>query len=228
MKNLLFLAGVLAVSLLQAQQIPSPQSTVVVQGEGIVNVVPDQVLINSRIEHEGENAQEVKKRNDAVVNKVINYLKSQGIPEKNIKTTYVNLNKNYNYNDKSYSYVAYQSITVKLEDLRGYEFIMSGMLEAGLNRIDGIEFMSSNIEVYKKEARKIAMQNARTKAEEYAAAINQEIGKAVNINEIEGNNFNPVYRSEMVKMQSDSGEQETLSPGEMQITARVAVGFLLD
>lgn len=228
MKNLLILAGFLTVSFLQAQQVSPSQSTVLVNGEGVVNVVPDQVVINSRIEHEGQDAQEVKRQNDAVVNKVIEYLKSQGIPEKNIRTAYVNLNKNYNYNDKTYSYVAYQSINVKLEDLRGYEFILSGMLEAGLNRIDGIEFQSSNMEVHKKEARRKAMHNARSKAEEYAGAINQNIGKAVSISEVESNHFNPVYRSEMMKSQADTGEQETLTPGEMQVTAQVAVGFQLN
>lgn len=228
MKKLLFLAGFLTFSLLQAQQISSPQSTVVVYGEGVVDVVPDQVLINSRIEHEGESVQEVKKKNDAVVNKVLGYLKSQGIPEKNIRTTYVNLNKNYNYNEKSYSYVAYQTIAVKLEDLRGYEFIISGMLDAGLNGIDGIEFLSSNQEMHEKQARKIAMHNARSRAEDYAGALNQKIGKAVSISEMEGNNFNPVYKTEMIRLQGDAGEQETLSPGEMQVTARVAVGFLLE
>lgn len=228
MKKFLILAAVLGVSLLQAQQVSSPPPTVVVYGEGRINVVPDQVVINSRIEHEGENPQQVKMDNDAVVNKVIKYLKSQGIPEKNIRTTYVNLNKNYNYNEKTYSYIAYQSIAVKLEDLRGYEFIISGMLEAGLNRIDGIEFMSSRQEVIEKEARKKAMQNARSRAEEYAGALNQEIGKAVRINEMENTNFNPVHRTEMLKMQGDNGEQETLSPGEMQVTAKVEVSFLLE
>ncbi len=212
---------------LQAQTV-NQVPMVMVTGEGIVKVVPDQVTIKSRIEHEGDDAVEVKRKNDVVVDKVIKYLKSEGIPEKNIQTDYVNLNKNYNYNDKTYSYAANQSISIKLEDLKKYEKIMSGLLDAGLNRIDGIQFKSSEIEKHKSEARKKAVLDAQRKALEYAAPLNQSIGKAISINENEVNYFPPMYRGvEMMKASSDEGDQQTLAPGEMEVSAKVTVGFEL-
>lgn len=213
---------------MQAQHNQSTIPMVMVTGEGIVNVVPDQVTIKSRIEHEGLNAQEVKKQNDAVVDRVIKYLRSQGIPEKNIRTDYVNLNKNYDYNTKKYSYAANQSISIQLDDLKNYEKIMSGLLEQGLNRIDGIQFKSSEIEKHTTEARRLAVLNARSKAREYAAPLDQTIGKAISISEVETNQFVPVYRQEMMKASDASGSQETLAPGEMEVRARVTIGFQLN
>ncbi len=226
MKKFFLLVAIFATSMIYAQQIPS-EPIVLVQGEGVVKVVPDGVVIKSRIETEGADPQEVKRKNDEVVNAIIKYLKSEDISAKNIQTDYVNLNKNYNYDNKNYSYVANQAISIKLDDLSRYEEIISGLLEAGLNRIDGIEFKSSHIEKYKSEARKKAVLNARQKAEEYATALGQTIGKAITISELETNNYQPVYRmNEMMK--SDSAEAETLAPGEMEITAKVSVGFELD
>jgi uncharacterized protein len=230
MKKIIILLVFLSGLTTQAQQTGSTlqQSVVVVKGEGIVKIVPDQVLIRSRIEHEGDDAGDVKKQNDAVVAKILSYLKSQGIEEKNFRTEYMNLNKNYNYNDKSYSYVANQAISIKLENLKNYEELMSGLLEAGLNRIDGIEFQSSTKEEHTSEARKKAVENAKMKAEEYAAALGQTIGKAVNISEVETNNYQPVYRMEMMKSSADAGGEETIAPGEMEVTARVTVSFMLN
>mgnify|MGYP002795046526 FL=1 len=168
MKSILILFAAMSTFAIQAQQVLTPQPMVTVTGEGIVKVIPDQVLIKSRIEHEGDDAQEVKKKNDEVVNQVIKYLKAQGIPEKNIQTDYLNLNKNYNYNDKTYSYVANQAISIKLEDLKNYEKIISGLMGVGLNRIDGIQFKSTEIEKHKTEARKKAVLDAKKKATEYA------------------------------------------------------------
>jgi uncharacterized protein len=162
MRTIIILMMLLCGITFQAQQNFSTPM-VVVNGEGIVKVVPDQVLIRSRIEHEGSNAQEVKKQNDAVVDRVIKYLRSRGIAEKNIKTDYLNLNKNYNYNNKTYSYVANQSISIQLDDLKDYENIMSGLLQEGLNRIDGIEFKSSQLEKHTSEARRLAVLNAQQK-----------------------------------------------------------------
>ncbi|WP_311195907.1 SIMPL domain-containing protein [Antarcticibacterium sp. 1MA-6-2] len=185
MKKALLFIAICSTFILQAQQISPSQPMVTTNGEGIVKVVPDQVLIKSRIEHEGKDPQEVKKKNDAVVNEVIKYLKSQGISEKNIQTDYINLNKNYNYDNKTYSYVANQAISIKLDNLKNYEKIMSGLLEDGLNRIDGIEFKSSEMEKHNSEARKRAVLDAKAKAEELAGALDQTVGKAFLINEIE-------------------------------------------
>lgn len=211
-----------------AQQNISSQPLVMVTGEGVVNIKPDQVVINSRIEHEGNDAAEVKKKNDEVVNRVIKYLRSEGIPDKNIRTNYLNLNKNYNYDDKSYSYVANQAISIKLEDLEDYERIMSGLLDIGLNRIDGVQFQSSKLEEFTAEARRKAVLDAKRKAEEYVAPLNQSIGKALTITELEKNNYQPMFKTEMLQSGSDAGMEESISPGEMEVNVKVTVGFLLN
>ena len=205
----------------------SPLSLVSVTGKGTVKVVPDKVLIKARIEHTGKSASEVKAQNDQVVNQIIKYLKSQEIPSKNFQTEYITLNKDYNYQSKDTFYSANQAISIELEDLKKYESLMSGLLESGLNRIDGIEFQSSKKEELESEARKKAVLNAREKAKEFVGALGQEIGKAHTINEIESGNFPmPMYRS-MEMQEADSAQKETLAPGEMEITAKVNVSFLL-
>jgi len=228
MKSILILFAAISTFALQAQQMPSTPM-VMVTGEGSVMVTPDQVTIKSRIEHTGDDAQLVKKQNDEVVDKVIKYIKSEGVKEKNIQTDYVNLNKNYNYDSKTYSYVANQAISIKLDDLKNYEKIMSGLLKAGLNRIDGVQFKSSEMEKYEAKARKLAVLDAKTKAGEYVNPIGQTIGKAISISEIETNNFPPMYRaSEMMKASADGAQQETIAPGELEVTAKVNVGFQLN
>lgn len=227
MKKLLVLFLVLAVAPVFAQQ-STERSIVNVTGEGIVKVEPDEVLIKSRIEHEGPSAASVKQKNDEVVNKVIKYLKAQNIDEKDIQTDYVNLNKRYDYNEKAYSYVANQAISITLHNIKDYEKIMKGLLENGLNRIDGIQFKSSEMEKYEKEARKKAVLDAKSTAEQLANPLGQEIGKAVSISEMEYNSVQPLYRmDEAVEMSQAKGGQQTIAPGEMEIKIRVNVGFEL-
>ena len=224
MKKLLFIALFFASVGAFAQE--SAQSLVTVTGKGTVNVVPDKVLIRARVEHTGKSAAEVKKQNDSVVDQVINYLKSQGIEPRNFQTEYINLNKDFNYNTKETFYSANQAISIQLMDLDEYETIMTGLLESGLNRIDGIQFQTSDKEELESRARKLAVLDAQEKAREYAQALGQEIGKAQNINEMQSGNFPPQYR--VMEMQSsDSEEKQTIAPGEMEITVKVNVGFLL-
>lgn len=202
-------------------------SLVNVTGKGTVNVAPDKVLIRARVEHTGKSASEVKQLNDKVVSEVIKYLKSQDIPSKNIQTEYINLNKDFNYNTKETFYSANQAISILLEDIERYETVMSGLLQSGLNRIDGIQFQTSKKEELESQARKKAVLDAKEKAREYAQALGQEIGKAHTINEMESGNFPPMYRAMEMKS-ADVAQEETLAPGEMEITVKVNVAFFLD
>lgn len=203
------------------------QAVVSVNGKGTVRVVPDEVLIRARVEHTGKTVSEVKSQNDRVVSNIIKYLKKQDIPAKNFQTEYVTLNKDYNYNSKETFYSANQAISIKLEDLSKYENLMSGLLDSGLNRIDGIQFQSSNRDSLETEAREKAVQDARDKAKQLARAIDQEIGKAIRINESSGGNGpSPMYRV-MEAQRDDNGQGETLAPGEMVITVRVSADFVL-
>lgn len=225
MKKIILIYAVVCSTAAFAQE-SNNTSLVNVTGTGIVHVVPDNVVIRSRVEHEGESASEVKAQNDKVINEILKFLKSEGIPDKNIQTEYIKLNKQYDYKTKEYSYAANQAISIKLEDLNKYEKLMSGLMNSGLNRIDGIEFQTSQKEKLESEARKKAILNAKEIAEELVAPLGQKLGKATSISEVDSNHFQPVYRT-MMMQDSASKESQTIAPGEMELKVKVQVGFFL-
>ena len=164
MKQLtVLLALIFTTTMMTAQQ--NPQPTISVKGEGVINVVPDHVIVKVRVEEEGTSAVDVKTKTDASVDNVIKFLRKLKIEDKNIQTNFVRLDKSYNYNTKEYKYSSNQSISIKIEDLEQYDATMSGLLQSGINRIDGIEFGAKNLESLQVEARKKAMLNAKDKAE---------------------------------------------------------------
>lgn len=200
-----------------------------VTGEGIVNVVPDNVTVKVRIEEEGKSAVEVKSNVDNAVDNVLQFLKKLNIDEKNYQTNYVRLDKNYDYNKKVYTYKANQSIIIKLENLDQYEPLMSGLVQKGVNRIDGIQFGSSKAEQLEIEARQKAVKDAKIKAEQFASVLNQTVGKATAINEVNTNSGGPQYKMmAMDAMESSSISRQTLAKGEMQIAVKVNITFSLN
>ncbi len=207
------------------------QPNVSVTGEGTVPVVPDKVTINVQVENKGENPKTLKQENDRIINTVLGFIKSMHVKDSDVKTLYIKLNKNYDYQTKTYSYVANQSITIQLKDLSKYEDLMNGLLESGINRIDGVYFSSSKEKELQSQARKKAIQNAKKKAEEYATVLNQSIGKAITISEFAGNSFpGPLNRKVEMVMSSgnSSSNSQTISFGEIEIKATVNVSFILN
>ncbi len=229
MKKLVVIALVLSAVPLLAQR-PTRVPMVTVKGKGVVKVVPDEVSVTVRMESEGSSASEVKQANDKVIDNVIKFCREMNIANKDVKTDYMNVNKNYNYNTKQYRYVANQALSIKLQDLDEYETLIQGVLERGVNRIDKISFTSSKMEEHRSEARKKAMANAVQRATEYAEVVDQKIGKAIGISEMTLSPVpQPMLRTMAMEsdMASTSASQETVSPGELSVTAKVNVSFEL-
>lgn len=227
MKQLAFIFLIASTSLMTAQK--QIQPSVDVTGEGMVTVVPDEVTINLRVENTGAEPKDLKRENDRIVNEVLKFIRQSGIDDKDVRTQYIRLNKNFDYNSKTYNYSANQSIAVKLRDLKKYESVMNGLLESGINRIDGVVFSSSKQKELESEARKMAMANAKMKAEEYAGALGQSIGKAISITEFQQSvSPNPYARGLMAMEASGGADQQTIAPGEMKIKVDINVRFELN
>ena len=225
-KAVLLLTMVFSMGMM-AQEVSFPNVTVV--GEGKVTVVPDEVLIRARVEHEGASVKEVQSKNDKVISDLLAYLKDFGIPSEDVKTEYLRLRKEHNYSTKQDYYSANQALTIKLRDLDDYQTLMAGLLEKGLNRIDGISFSSSKEDELKAEARRKAVLDAREKAEQYAQALGQEIGEAWAIREQGAQVAQPVFRQAAMKVEAfdSAASGPEIAPGEMEINTQVNVSFQL-
>lgn len=224
MRTILILAITAMTTLVHAQQI---EPTVGVTGEGKVIVVPDEVTISLGVQTQGKDAAAVKSENDKAVDKVLDFLLKKNIPQNQVQTEYVSLNKNYDYNTKVYNYNASQTISVKLKDLSKYDEIMSGLVASGINSINGVNFGSSKMDTYEAEARKKAVANAKMKAQEYAGVLGQKIGKAVQIAEQGTNTPQPQPMYKMAMSESMDSSQRTLAPGEMTISSKIQITFQL-
>jgi uncharacterized protein len=222
------LAFISMVSLALSAQEIAQQPYISVSGEGIIKVMPDRVLIHTGIENTGKDAKEVKNLNDATIDKVIKFLKNFGIQSQDYQTTQVRLFRSYDSDKKRNVFKASQTLKITLKDVSKYDELMIGLMDQGINQIQGIEFTSSEMEKHKAEARKQAVLQAKKKAEDYVSVLGQKVGKALLIDEQNIGMFPPMYRN-AIKMEMDSETvRETLAIGEIEIKSQVQVRFLLE
>lgn len=231
MKKLALLVLTLFVTMSHAQeqkQIPQ----VSVSGEGKIKVKPDQVVVNFGVENVGKDAQEVKKLNDEKIENVLKFIKKFGIPSSDFQTTNVSLNRNYDYDKKKYNFQASQSITITLKDISKYDELMMGLVDNGINNISNVEFKSTEIEKYKSDARKLAIKDAKKKAEDFVSVLGQKVGKALLITDNSANYYppQPMFKGAMLEMAADMGgvPRQTLAIGEIEVITNVSVSFVLE
>ena len=103
---------------------------------------------------------------------------------------------------------------------------MEALFEAGVNRINGIDFEVKNNAKLLQDARIAAIDDARKKALLYAVTLDQNIGKAISITETSSyGNVQPVFRA--AKMLGETSDQTTLAVGQIAVEAQINVTFEL-
>ena len=223
MKHYFVLFSLISTMAIAQNQTP----TVEVVGEGIVYATPDMVNISISIEKEGLDLKNLRQKNGEAVAQVLQLL-SKELPMENFQTSYVSLYKD-DYN-KLNKYRVVQNINIKLEDISKYDNLMNAIFDAGVNRIDGISFGVKNKEKLLQEARVAAIDDARKKALLYAVSLDQNIGKAIKIKEVNYhfNDIQPVERMSKMSLGSPAnGSDNTLAVGKIAIEAQVNVAFEL-
>ena len=228
MKKIVLILAVLFMTMSHSQeqkQVPM----INVSGEGKVKVAPDQALISVSIETKGTKADDVKRENDKKMDAILKFIRNSNIAKEDYQTQRVSLHPNYDYEKKKYSYIATQTVQILLKELSKYDVLMEGLVNEGINRIDNVEFKSSKMIQLQSDARKLAMKEAKLKAEDYVSVLGQKVGKAILISD---NSQIYIPQPRMYAMKSmamdESAPRETLAIGEIEITANVSVSFMLE
>ena len=201
MKNISLPILVLTLSIAgaSAQEAQRPPQ-VTVSGTADVLVAPDEAIIHVGVEIRNENLDQARHLHDDRMKSALAFLKSNGVPDKNVQTDFINLTTDSSSNDswktKTIFYVARTSIEVKLTNVTNLEKILSGLLNSGVDRISYVEFRTTQLRKYRDQARSMAIQAAKEKADALCGELGVKRGKPLNINASEsGGSFNPYYGS---------------------------------
>jgi uncharacterized protein YggE len=186
-------------------QIWQAKPQISVSGSAEVKVVPDEIYLNVGIETRDKDLQAAKKQNDDHVSGALDFLKHNGVKEKDVKTDYISiqpvyLRENETYNDpntglsvanrdngvlstKPLYYIVRKSIGIKLTNIESFDGVLSGLITNGVNVVQGIDFRTSDLRKYRDKARAMAIQAAKEKAEAMASELGVKLGKADSVNE---------------------------------------------
>ncbi len=205
-----------------------------VNGIGEVKVQPDEVLLNFGVETREKNLDQARRQTDAKAAAVINYLKKQGVDAKYVQTSYVNVQPVYSSGEYGKAspdfYMAQKSMTVLIKKLDKFDQLLSGLYEVGVNRIDGISFQVSDVEKYKIEARKRAVNDAKQKAIALTSELGAKIGRVYSINENTDNGGSPRPMYNKMAMAEAAYDQSgpSIAGGQVVITSNVAISFVIE
>lgn len=208
------------------------QQGIWVSGEGKVTVVPDIATLRLGVEAQEASVTEAQTQAAGAMDKVMTSLTGNGVAKKDIQTQYFNITKVTRWDDKNQQQVVIgyrvtNVVTAKIRNIDKAGSIIDAVAVAGgdLTRIDGIDFSVDNPSAYYTDARKLAMANAKSKANQLAELAGVTLGKATYITE--SSYSPPIAAPVALEMKSSTAPQTPISAGETEITTTVQITFAI-
>ncbi|HCN84974.1 MAG TPA: SIMPL domain-containing protein, partial [Sphingobacteriaceae bacterium] len=136
-----------------------------------------------------------------------------GIPKENFM---INNISGYNYpleKKKDPGFLARKQYRIKLTDLTKMNQIMSAVDPKGIEYTNIESYDYSGIEALKRELKVKSVQAAKAKATYMAEGINEKVGNALDIQEINNESYpQPIYRANVMMMKAEGASADSSMP----------------
>ena len=237
MRRALALAIALAALPLAAQaEGERREPSVSVVGEGSVSAAPDLAMVTSGVVSRAPTAAAALKANAAAMTKVMAALKDAGVEDRDIATSGLSVQPQYDYGDGSGSgprtpklvgYEVRNVVTVRSRALDKIGDLIDSLVTAGSNQIENLSFEVSDRSEKLDGARREAMADARRKAEIYAAGVGASLGAPLAVSEQEVGEPEQI-RVFAARKTMDAAPQATpIARGEQELRVRVNARWAL-
>ena len=215
-----------------AQQQPTPVEPVVVtSGQGLVFAVPDRAWITISAESRAPSPKEAQRLNAEAMRPVQDKLRAAGIPVDAIRTLAYDVQYEWDFvNGKRVGrgYVARNTIEVRVDALDRVGELLEIAAGSGATGLGGIRFDLKDQAKLEREALRLAVLDARAKAEAAAAGAGRSIDRILKVEE-QGVEVPPMPVRMMRQTAQAAAVDSTppISAGQMEIRARATVTVAL-
>ncbi len=163
---------------------------------------------------------------DQLESELVTTIKKLGLPKESLQVENI-YGYNWSYKKKQPDeFLAIKSFIVKLTDLKQINDLMANLDPEGINSSGVSSYSHTALDKYNRELKIEALQNAKEKATYLLESIGEQLGTALEIQEIDyGYNQPMMARNFEAKMADSSGYQSDLDFKTIKIKAEVRAVF---
>jgi uncharacterized protein YggE len=239
--HLLAAAAVLMIPLVGAQAQQGPVPMVPATGPLLslsvtesVDSAPDMATVNTGVQTRAQTAREAMALNATQMDKLVAALVKAGIERKDIQTSGINLNPQYDYNNRTdqqngpkfLGYEASNQLSVKIRKIDKAGDLVDAMVGAGATNINGPSFGIADPDKLLDQARTKALKTAQARATLYAQATGYRSARLVGISE--GGGFTPPMPMMAMRMDVAQSAATKIEPGQISTSISLNVQYLLE
>ncbi|MFN8474221.1 MAG: SIMPL domain-containing protein [Anaerolineae bacterium] len=200
--------------------------TILVVGKGEVSVKPDMAEITIGVQSTAPTLAAASQKANTDMDAVVKSLKSNGVADKDIQTASYNVNAQRDNTNKITGYQVTNMVRVKIRDLSKAGATLDAAVSSGANQVYGISFTLADPSAAEKAARQAAIDNAKSRAGDYASQAGGTVGQVLQISETIGEPT-PIARFDTAPKLAAASAAVPVESGELTVTAQVQVVYAL-
>ncbi|MGH6657204.1 MAG: SIMPL domain-containing protein [Actinocrinis sp.] len=210
-----------------ADQSSNAMPGITVSGVGTVNGTPDTLILNLTVTQTRSDVSSALSAANGSMTAVDSALSGKGVANADLKTSGAQLQPNYSSSGSIKGYTASESLTATLRDLKAAGSAISAAASAGGNatRIDNVSLDIAHDNALMTQARTAAYADAKAKAQQYAGAAGESLGKPTQVTETVNSPASPVDFPAFAAQGSASSSPVPIKTGSAQISVTVNVVF---
>lgn len=230
--GILIVLAVLLSLLTGCQSSQTAFRTVTVSGEGSVTLTPDMASFSVSIEETADTTSQAQSGANAKMAEITSILEGQyGILAEDIRTTGMSLYPSYRYQDGEQILIgqtASQSLSVTVHRLDDMAPIVDSLSSVSGISLSSISLDASDKSQAQSEARRLAVQDALSRATDYAEGIGVSVVSPISIQEsgsyYAANRIQPTYLAAAAKAE-DAMSSASYYAGDLSVSSSVDVTF---
>jgi len=215
-------------------------NSISVTGKGEVTVIPNIASFDFTVTEASENVETAQSMAGEKISNALDYLKKNGVEEKDLKTAGYNIYPKYQWvkdsvcspeycpggHNEIIAYEVSQTVTVKVRDTKKAGELLSGVGATGISNISGLNFTSDDPDSIRELAKKEAIKNAKAKAAEIEKELGINLGKIISFGEDQGYypTYDRGYGAAEATMMKSSVDQE-VPAGEEVVSYTVYISY---
>lgn len=217
----------------------TPTNTITVSGKGEVNKSPDTAKVSFSVRSEKKVLKEAQDEVSGKIEKIKSELLAKGIEEKYIKTDSYTSYPQYNYTTRPCyggtcppstptlrGYEVAHSITVSIKNLDSVESVLGILATNTVTDMSGPQFGFEDDKIIAREARDLAIIDARDEAEKLAKALDVKLVRVVSFNENAGGYPMPLYaKADMGTAMNMNESTPEIPVGEQNVSSNVTIVY---
>lgn len=203
--------------------------TITVTGKAGMEATPDIAQVTIGVSSRANTPQAARQDNAQAMNATLDAILALGIEEKDIQTSNMNMYNTYGDYGTVTGYRMSTDLTITVRDITKAGEVVDAAIAAGSNELGGVKYLVSNRDELYNQALSDAVELARQKAEDLAAAAGKQVGMVKQITETS----DAATTRRTYDMNADTGGalaeglKTVIQPGSTNIDAEVQVIFAL-